>query len=160
MIDSEQIVDLRPGDIVTITDTRWGAGVKITGPLVKSEHGSLIVGSVKVAHPNDPYVAIPLVVKSSTGENSIHASARGLTVVSRGPRPFYVNVDRDPEPGDIFRSDDPADSDDNLTYSPSTFDGKTLDGFWDNIGGNNIDAAARPPLRRLLIDGTTGQVVT
>lgn len=83
-----------------------------------------------------------------------------ITVVSRAKRPFYVNVDRDPVAGDIFRSDDPADDDDNVTYSPSGGWGNTdNDRFWENLGGATFIRADLPPRRRLLIDGTTGKVV-
>lgn len=159
MIDASQIADLRVGDVVTVTDTRWGLGVSVTGPLVKSNYGSLVVGKMTVGHPHDSLTSIPLVVKTSDNEASIHASHRTLTVDSRSPRPFYVNVDRKPEPGDIFRSDDPADDDDNLTYSPTGGWAASQNNFWENISGDTLDESDLPPLRRLLIDGTTGKVV-
>ena len=42
MIAPEQIADLRPGDVVELTDSRWG-GVRITGPIRITSHG-LCVG--------------------------------------------------------------------------------------------------------------------
>lgn len=70
----------------------------------------------------------------------------------------YVNVDRDPVPGDIVRDAD--DADDTATYSPADRRTNSDDTWWENRTGSTLSRDELPDRLRLLVDGETGQVVS
>lgn len=88
-ITREQIADLQPGDVVEVTD-KYGCTAR--GPLRESDLGSLMLGVfVLIRHPK--------------GDPSVHNL--DLSVISRAPRPLYVNHPRtEPCAGDIVRDGD------------------------------------------------------
>ena len=133
MITPEQVADLQPGDVVEI---RWDAhpGVIVSGPL-RPRGGGQWVGPVPVIGPS--------------GE--MHESIT-LTVISRAPRPIYVNHPRtEPADGDIVLDCD---------GDAWRFE---RDGWWCAYSEACPDDEGFPiesyrPLT-LLRDGETGQVV-
>jgi hypothetical protein len=142
MITREQVADLRPGDIVELTDTDWKEAV-IRGPLWL-DVDRLVVGVYLVRdRDGSPYAA----------------EDRTLTVISRAPRPFYVNHDREhPEPGDAVRDAD--DCTDDRWWRYISF-AATTEYPWElgvsrEVGPTHYHRDSLPRRLRLLIDGTTG----
>lgn len=141
-ITREQVADLRVGDVVELHESRWG-GVTIAGPVREVSNslcvGPLVIGYLDTEEPFEPY-------DPDTGRVE-----RTLTVISRAPRPLYVNHDRtEPVPGDVVR-----DADRDLWL----LDGfKTWQGTTSTCGLEHQETGLIPPLT-LLVDGTTGEVV-
>lgn len=141
MITREQVADLLPGDVVEIWHEDWPQGTALTGPIY--EHSAqLRLGSD--------------VIRFSDGD-ILARYARGghLTVISRAPRPLYVNHDRtEPVPGDVVRD---ADSDNAVTWT------KNVDGFSHEWLCNKVHVYVpreeMPDRLRLLVDGETGRCV-
>jgi hypothetical protein len=91
VITREQAADLREGDVVEATHEDWPAGTIVRGPLYLDGE-TLQVGRIIVRHwdARPPF---------DTGLT--------LTVISRAPRPLYVNHPRtEPVHGDIVRDCD------------------------------------------------------
>lgn len=88
----EFVATLNPGDVVTMTSTRWPEDSAVTGKLIINNAGSLFLplpddrGYVVRYENGSPFMAID----------------RTVTVVKRAPVPFYTNSDREkPVPGDV-----------------------------------------------------------
>lgn len=143
-VTREQVADLQPGDVVEMSGGSLHDAV-VRGP-VYQRNGWLLLGPDQVVRTpeGDP-----------TGDRG-----RTLAVISRAPRPLYVNHDRtEPVPGDVVRDAD-------APSSATTYD-RCVDGVgihaWRTTGGVTWlvgDRLANLPARlRLLVDGATGQVV-
>lgn len=138
-ITREQVADLREGDVVELAGGNL-RGATVRGPVFREHNGWLLVGPDQV-------------VRDPDGAPSSD-SRRTLTVVSRAPRPLYVNHPRtEPVPGDVVR--------DAEVLAPA---GVWLRP-WDNGAWIYADGGTRhlnselPTCLRLLVDGETGQVV-
>jgi hypothetical protein len=140
VITREQVADLRPGDVVELTDQFL---CTTRGPLRElGAGGALLLGAFAV-------------VRYADGGSAGRADW-SLTVTSRAPRPLYVNHDRtEPVPGDVVRD---ADSDDTRVW---LFDGDAPERRpWYPSNDTHMCARDDLPTRlRLLVDGETGQVV-
>lgn len=142
MITREQVADLQPGDVVELRDERWPDVV--TRGSVHESLGYLWLGDV--------------VVKDKDPSRQFAPHTATLTVVSRAPRPLYVNHPRtEPVPGDIVIPVD-HDPDDVVTWSWCPLRTgvyrwrSTLDDSWLDRTDLDVDL-------RLLVDGKTGQTV-
>lgn len=92
-ITREQIADLRKGDVVTLTSTTWPEHTAVSGVLMETSDGQLVI---RLPDGSSTYV-----VRDSNGY-PMYGRQRSLTVVKKAPRPFYANSDQlEPEPGDI-----------------------------------------------------------
>jgi hypothetical protein len=134
MTSREQVADLQPEDVVEITSPTQ-PGFLTRGPLVADGYGGLRVGV--------------MLVRTIAGEVGITLERDGydLTVVSRAPRPLYVNHSRtEPTCGDTAN---PSDGTSSVAFRTAT------GWIWPN------GTSARPGEHglRLLVDGETGQVV-
>ncbi len=137
-ISREQVADLRPGDGVEFHSFGWPIGHAVTGPLYRDAKGTLRIAGAIVRFPDGDV----------TGGN---LDGGTLTVISRAPRPLYVNHDRtEPVPGDVVREEDPQGATTWLMDSFRTW--QSADSTHDQDRGFDW------PLR-LLVDGTTGEVV-
>lgn len=140
-ITREQVADLREGDIVRYSGHRALHGALIEGPLY-NEYGALIVGGYTVRKEDGGvYSGDPIT----------------LTVVSRVPRPLYINHDRiEPVPGDVVR-----DADDETRTRWWWFTNSARDMPWRYWDDEIVYCRrhALPVRLRLLVDGATGQVV-
>ena len=88
-ITREDVKDLRPGDVVELHDTE--EGWTVTGA-VWQKGGYLCCGTAILCYSREEPIGI---------------ESRTLKVVSRAPRPLYVNSDRtEPVAGDIVRDRD------------------------------------------------------
>jgi hypothetical protein len=145
-ITRADVADLRPGDVVEITSTYNGSVYTHRGPVVQDGRG---VGLLFETYW----------VRTRSGDAPQWIDS--LTVVSRAPRPLYVNHDRaEPVPGDVVRDAD----DDSDTRTWMCFDRAAVNGWVGRRGSNSAWCTAMPradlPDRlRLLADGETGQVV-
>lgn len=146
-ITRERIADLCPGDVVELRDDRWPEGTVTRGPLRKTDHGLCVAA---------------LMVVDSLGDLFDAGGHRSLTVVSRVPRPLYVNHSRtEPVPGDVVRDADRP------TTNVWVYHGlPDEDAPWDPplpwaVPGSGLrrDRAALPARLRLLVDGETGEAV-
>jgi hypothetical protein len=146
-ITREQVQDLQPGDVVELRLDDWEAGQAIRGPLALSD-----------VYPDVLEVRIPggdgrYWVRSENGR-PFDPENRSLTVISRAPRPLYVNHDRtEPVEGDIVRDCDG----DAWRFEQ----GKWWCASVDSCEDDDPDAYPIDHYRplTLLWDGTTGQVV-
>jgi hypothetical protein len=138
-ITREQVADLRPGDVVELRDERW-PGVVTRGPVREGERGYLWLADV--------------VVKDKDPSRQFAPHTATLTVVSRVPRPLYVNHDRtEVAKGDVVRD---ADEDDRFTW----FNDGSSDNAWCSLQDMAVWGRGDMPTRlHLLVDGETGQVV-
>jgi hypothetical protein len=132
-ITREQVADLRPGDVVELT----AGDYVIRGPL----------------HASAGELAVHIwTIRLESGAPYGGAQPdRTLTVISRAPRPLYVNHDRaKPVPGDVVREEDPD--------GPTTW---LMDSFhtWQSADSTRKESDPFEWPLRLLVDGTTGQVV-
>jgi hypothetical protein len=142
MITREQVADLQPGDVVEVASEEWPAGTVVRGPLWMQDGETLQVARTVVRHwdGHEPF---------DTGLT--------LTVVSRAPRPLYVDSDKtEPDPGDVVRDADDGRSLSAWLYGRSELGimawRGTVTGVW-----HLRDIL--PARLRLLVDGETGQVV-
>jgi len=149
-ISAEQVADLREGDVVEVRYPEWPQ-TTLRGPLVKKAD-ALCVGDVAVHW-------LPGNDKRYAWMSSDDAH---LTVVSRAPRPLYVNHDRtEPVRGDVVRQEGIGNY---LFTGQMRYAGIEPHGHmtgWVGLPGCHPDSGpliARRPLR-LLVDGETGQVV-
>lgn len=167
MIYPSQVADLIEGDVVTMSDSKWGDGVTVTGPIKRSRFGSLVIGDIHIGADG----GIPLVVRKDTGEVSIHSGSRTLGVVSRVPRPkppVYVNSDRtEYAVGDVVTYPFPFAT--NGLSGPYVYceHGAVLGSprrmtHWKALGRSNYDTGPTYNAKNLtlLIDGTTTTAVT
>ena len=142
MITREQVADLREGDVVELQDDRW-PGAVLRGPLRESAPGVLRVANK--------------LVRDYEGRPSRFADTQQLTVVSRAPRPLYVNHPRtEPVAGDVVRDAD--DDTDTMTWNYAGGSGESVQGWYDR-DGQGAASHHLPERLRLLVDGETGQVV-
>ncbi len=144
MITREQVADLQPGDVVEYGGHPELKGAKVVGPLHRRNDDRVL------------YVA-DYVVRDADGEPGRYAREHlTLTVVSRAPRPLYVNHPRtEPMPGDVVR-----DADKGPIRWPIWLRQASR---WAELNCDNSCTWRGPhelPTRlRLLVDGETGQVV-
>jgi hypothetical protein len=144
-ITREQVADLQPGDVV---EMRFPSGASLRGPLTGVDFGSgLGLGIVDVGWS----------VRLSDGTPAWALTDLGatLTVISRAPRPLYVNHPRtEQRPGDVVR-----DADDDR--KPTVWTSDSCDGWWLASRGVMVEKSRGqlPTRLRLLVDGETGQVV-
>jgi hypothetical protein len=148
----EDVADLRAGDVV---EMRWSSypDVFVRGPLHENSLGALYVGWLCVRY----------------GEGGGAAYGDGeLTVISRAPRPLYVNHDRtEPVPGDVVRfvcDDHPDDSYTNAFLPRSDRDAlpwvPLTHGPGERYSDEQADCRHLSGWRMvLLVDGETGEVV-
>ena len=131
MITREQVADLREGDVVEIHKR---------APLSKSGKELLIDGQL---------------LRRSDGDPSSWVEGYDLTVVSRAPRPLYVNHHRtEPVAGDVVRDE----LGDKLALFICTKEDEEV--WWVDTAADWIwPAEMREKRLRLLVDGETGQVV-
>lgn len=138
----EQITDLRPGDVVEYRRNYWPEGAYVRGPVEQDA-------------PDRPMYVLRGTFGIAEADGSPYSKFEGtLTVVSRAPRPMYVNHPRtEPVAGDVVR-----DCDGDAWH----FD---VDEWWcasseacDEDDPLGLPIEAYRPLR-LLWDGETGQVV-
>ena len=141
MITREELADLRPGDVVELTDTRY-PGVVTSGPL-RDDAGELLLGAFTVR----AFDGLPA-----------HPRQRTLTVVSRAPRPLYVNHPRtEPVAGDVVRDAD-DDTGDQRTWMLDA-GGHVRTPWRCGFIGGSYTRGDLPARLRLLVDGETGQAV-
>ena len=132
-ITREQVADLREGDVVELRDDRW-PGVVVRGP-------------VRYITNN----AYPHVGPAVIWPDGVEHIAQEITVVSRAPRPLYVNHPRtEPAMGDVVR-----DSDGVVWLRDSWATWHSPDSI---CNAEHEDVGLTKPWT-LLVDGTTGQVV-
>jgi hypothetical protein len=129
VITRADVADLREGDVVRL---KWelagvpGVTFTATGPLAQC-YGVLAVGGYGV--------------RTSTGAPARPSAS--LTVVSRAPRPLYVNSDRtEPVPGDVVRD---ADDDSNPRTWVAGHDAGRLSEWRSNADGYWFRAPDSPP---------------
>jgi hypothetical protein len=162
-ITREQVRDLQPGDVVEV---RFASGSLMRGPLTADGYGG------------DPLLGIADVhwpLRLRDGDVQHYLKACDLAVVSRAPRPLYVNSDRtEPVPGDVVRIEhdgypdpEPGDATVNV-YLPTK--ARPADS-WLSIHNNDIGLRYSTDMvipgrgnnargrAVLLVDGETGQVV-
>lgn len=138
-ITREQVADLQPGDVVEITEIVDGDVYTHRGP-VRAEPGH-----------RDFLTFAGYTIHNAQGRPGLWIDT--LTVVSRAPRPLYVNHPRtEPVPGDVVRD---ADSGDPRTWHYLTWPG----GPWYDLRGNGKKRVDLPTRLRLLVDGETGRCV-
>jgi hypothetical protein len=130
-----QLADLQPGDVVRCTNPAY-PGLFTEGPLA-DDGGVLRLGAT--------------VFRCDDGSVGYAVKGWDLTVVSRAPRPLYVNHPRTRVvPGDVIRDEDGVvwlrDSYGKWQSAESEADEESM---WWTSG----------PLPTLLVDGETGQVV-
>jgi len=144
MITREQVADLREGDIVEMSWACEGGQITIRGPLWGGRGEQLSVAGYWVRESD----GAPVQALGPRG-------SRTLTVISRAPQPLYVNHDRsEPVPGDVVRD---ADSDDANTWVRNR---KGFSYEWlNNRTHDYVPREKLPDRLRLLVDGTTGEVV-
>jgi hypothetical protein len=147
-ITREQVADLRPGDVVELRLDDWAKGAAIRGPLRSTEQETLVL---PIPGGDGVYW-----VRGDNG-HAFDGAHRTLTVISRAPRPLYVNHHRtEPVPGDVVRD---ADSGHNAVWlCGDPGDPGRL--CWAQSGPPFWVSRDRLPDRlRLLVDGETGEVV-
>lgn len=151
-ITREQVADLREGDVVELRRDDWPDTIT-RGPLRTSD------GSLEIAD---------MIVRWADGSLPTWVGRGHLTVISRAPRPLYVNHPRtQPVPGDVVRD---ADSEaraqiwvcgeeppgDRFEYpeARSWLRWNAGNGRWTYFPQSDLPASLR-----LLVNGETGQVV-
>lgn len=138
-ITYEQVADLREGDVVEL---KMASGTIIRGPLAPgawTKMGLEIVDAGWMVR--DAQGGIPTNLREIRRDIA-------LTVISRAPRPLYVNHSRtEPVPGDVVR---PADGTKSVAF-------RRIEGWiWPNGTTARLDTYGL----RLLVDGETGEAVT
>ena len=137
-ITREQVADLQPGDVVEITEIVQGHAYIHRGPVLadsKERPGAVNFGDYWLRNA------------SGAPGSWIHT----LTVISRAPRPLYVNHPRtEPVAGDVVRD---ADSADTVTW------GFSDTSWYDNVTADYAYRDQMPARLRLLVDGETGRCV-
>jgi hypothetical protein len=140
-ITRADVADLQPGDVVEVVHEAWPTGTVIRGPL--TEHP--ISGALMVA--GDIYV------RRFDGSEPAAGGYMHLTVISRAPRPLYVNHPRtEPVAGDVARQESGCPSGHTWHYL-----GDDRPHWW-RFDDTRIPFDENARLS-LLVDGETGQVV-
>ena len=151
MITRDQVSDLREGDVVKTTG--WYE-LSVEGRVDQINDGSLWLGQYCRLNYGDTDESMPKWTQTPEAT---------LTVVSRAPRPLYVNHPRtEPVRGDVvadangsgaliwmFAGADGADTDGAPWFA--SHDPRGFDGWYSR--------SSMPDLLRLLVDGETGEVV-
>lgn len=137
-ITPDQVKDLQPGDVVRIRNYNWPEGTSITGPAYRDPERNALKQVYVGGHP--------------IGTMAFCGTLAEFEIISRAPRPLYVNHRRTwAMKGDVARAaerDDP-----HLTWG---YDGDR----WCSIDTHARTAFGfRPGPLRLLVDGETGQAV-
>jgi len=143
VITRAQVADLQPGDTVEVKHPEWQGGV-IRGPVYKGDGFGMSVAGY-------------LLVRTDRSVSD-YLNVGILTVVSRAPRPLYVNHPRtEPVAGDVMIPTSHA-SDDVVTWSWCPLQsGKHR---WRATDSDTwLDAEDVDDDLLLLVDGETGQVV-
>jgi hypothetical protein len=136
-ITREQVADLRPGDVVEISDVHWPNGTVVRGPLWLDGDTLHCAGEY---------------VRHHDGSAPAGGATQTLTVVSRAPRPLYVNHDRtEPVPGDVVRDADGTGNDVWFRYEFNSGGAG-----WCNLRTQLRNRSELPDSLLLLVDGTTG----
>lgn len=162
-ITPEQVADLQPGDVVEFRLDEWPEHYAIRSMLRINQRGALVASI-----PGNS--AASYRIRDAHGR-PFDQTLRTLTILSRTPRPLYVNHPRtEPVPGDVVRVEFDTGCDDDWcmnAYAPVDDDSGLPP--WLSIA--KVDAGCRytadmviptPGSRgqmRLLVDGETGQVV-
>lgn len=138
MITREQVADLKPGDVVELSrpsTTDDAVTLIVRGPL---RQVSTVTG--------DTLYAGSYCVRDQDG-HPVYGPRGTLTVISRAPRPLYVNHHRtEPVPGDTVHPGDGT-----LSIAFRTVNGWVWpNGTWARVVNDGL---------RLLVDGESGQVV-
>ena len=152
MITLEQVADLQPGDVIRLESLDWPSGTSISGPLELSEYGALLL---HLPNKQGSYV-----IREANG-SVLFGPQRTIELISRAPRPLYVNHPREtPAYGDVVR-----DATGTIRYAvPRTMDRRNGPQWWGSIeehDGEWLHCSTefmKKPLT-LLWDGETGQVV-
>jgi hypothetical protein len=143
VITREQVADLQPGDVVEYRRDDWPEGALVRGP-------------VEQAGPREPMYVLKGIFGIAEWDGSpFEGRSSSLTVISRAPRPLYINHPRtEPVQGDVVRDEGGA----GLALFICTHDDEET--WWLNAGADWIAPAEMQDKRlRLLVDGETGQVV-
>jgi hypothetical protein len=148
VITPEQVADLQPGDVVEYHRSDWPEGVVIRGPLHPALNGAPWIGLGDCAVRFD---------SGNINGYSTHEETT-LTVVSRAPRPLYVNHPRtEPVPGDVMVPVSHS-ADDLATWSWCPLRSGAY--RWrDTQSDAWLAAEDIVDDLRLLVDGSTGEVV-
>jgi hypothetical protein len=140
-ITREQVADLERGDVVELRDDRWPEGTVVRGALYL-DGGTLHVASEYIRHYD--------------GKPAFVGKHQTLTVVSRAPRPLYVNHPRtEPVPGDYVHDEDADGIRLVLRVAGDRYPDKWVDQY-----GIERTYEHLPARLRLLVDGETGTAVT
>jgi hypothetical protein len=147
-ITQEQVADLHPGDVVELRLDEWPPGQAIRGPLVLSKTYPGVLEIQIPGHASRYWVR-------TENRGPFNPGNRTLTVVSRAPKPLYVNHTRtEPVPGDVVRA---AEGDGSETYHYVRIDFGAPWGA--TTGGKRYPREHIPARLRLLVDGETGMTV-
>lgn len=138
-ISPAQVKDLQPGDVVRIRSYNWPEGTSITGPAYRDPGRGTLKRLEVGGHPIETMAACGTLAE--------------FEIVSRAPRPLYVNHQRAwAMKGDVARS---AECDN--PYLVWGYDGTR----WYLIDTRTLaQPDFNPGPLRLLVDGETGQAVT
>lgn len=145
MITREQVADLRDGDVVDlIVRHRDEFVLSALGPLRSIASHALFLGEYCVRRDNgDP----------------VYGEQRSLTVVSRAPRPLYVNHPRtEVSVGDVVADDDGREPTVFFCADPM-HEQAWLRGDERRSQYTWLTRSELPTRLRLLVDGETGRVV-
>jgi hypothetical protein len=145
VITREQVKDLQPGDVVELRH-RLFPEITLRGPV-----------SVSGAREHD-LVLPPVWIRDRSGDPAEDTGMwADLTVISRAPRPLYVNHPRtEPFSGDVARDEDIPETTDSFVYLTHVAHHSA---GWFGQYGKPVQPGHLPARLRLLIDGETGQVV-
>jgi hypothetical protein len=146
VITRADVDDLRPGDVVELHRNGWPDGTVVRGPLYA------VGGWLYVAEHS---------VMSLIGSGVSLGASYSLLVVSRAPRPLYVNHDRtEPVSGDVVRdADSDVDTDRRVWLCDPAGDWWTAHEDTVRVAGSPTFGIEFPKRLWLLVDGETGQVV-
>jgi hypothetical protein len=145
-ITRDDVKDLRPGDVVELHRQGWANDVVVRGTL----RGDSCVGELYIGDYS---------IFSENGNEPDWLTFPGttLTVVYRAPRPLYVNHDRtEPVVGDVVR--DAGNETDARTWTRNVRASVSYE-WHDNKANVYVPREKLPDRLRLLVDGSTGQVV-
>lgn len=137
-MSAQDAQDLRAGDVVVVAHSGWPEGSFIRGELYEQECGpGLYCCGFQVAN--------------SDGTTFLPDVWAEVTVVSRAPRPLYVNHPRtEPVNGDTVADEDNGGAD--WTWH-------RVHDEWLRADGASFVRSELPARLRLLVDGETGRVV-
>ena len=141
-ITREQVADLQPGDVVELAGGNL-RGAIVRGPVFQDRNGWLLIGPEQVVRDPD----------GDPSSDQRHT----LTVVSRAPRPLYVNHPRT----EVRKHDVIRDGEGVIRHCDAGgFGGEPTWWSWNYQPGWKWTHTTMPPQPlTLLVDGETGQVV-